>query len=177
MGFDVKSMSDWCLMVFYQCQTVRCLLSSPAQRNIGQWVLVLVLLAPVGAWLLRWEHHNVSRCHTRTHRMVASRPQGRNTLYCRLSPSHRVWSQVCQCWRRLASRMGLSCYTGYIESQEKSNSASLRLLLRLWSSARPESYTVKGLKRVLAAEVNLPHVITDWVTPANICQAKSWLNN
>jgi len=48
--------------------------------------------------------------------------------------------------------MSLSCYVGYIESQEKSQSASLRLLLRLWSSARPESYNVKGLKRVLAAE-------------------------
>ena len=50
--------------------------------------------------------------------------------------------------------MSLSCYVGYIESQEKSQSASLRLLLRLWSSARPESYNVKGLKRVLAAEVS-----------------------
>ena len=62
--------------------------------------------------------------------------------------------QVCQCWRRLAARMSLNCYVGYIESQEKSNSASLRLLLRLWSSARPDSYNVKGLKRVLAAEVS-----------------------
>merc|ERR1711971_99938 len=60
--------------------------------------------------------------------------------------------KVCQCWRRLAARMSLSCYVGYIESQEKSNSASLRLLLRLWSSAKPDSYNVKGLKRVLAAE-------------------------
>ena len=51
--------------------------------------------------------------------------------------------------------MGLSCYIGYIESQELNNSASLRLLLRLWSSAKPESYNVKGLKRVLAAEVSL----------------------
>ena len=50
--------------------------------------------------------------------------------------------------------MSLSCYVGYIESQEKSQSANLRLLLRLWSSARPESYTVAGLKRVLAAEVS-----------------------
>ena len=62
--------------------------------------------------------------------------------------------QVCQCWRRLAARMNLSCYVGYIQSQEKSNSASLRLLLRLWSSAKPDSYNVKGLKRVLAAEVS-----------------------
>merc|ERR1711971_944241 len=30
--------------------------------------------------------------------------------------------------------------------------ASLRLLLRLWSQAKPHSYNVKGLKRVLAAE-------------------------
>merc|ERR1719278_2217859 len=60
--------------------------------------------------------------------------------------------QVCQCWARLAARMNLSCYVGYIERQEKSNSASLRLLLRLWSSAKPDSYNVKGLKRVLAAE-------------------------
>merc|ERR1712223_2142797 len=60
--------------------------------------------------------------------------------------------KVCQCWRRLAARMNLSCYVGYIESQEKSQSASLRLLLRLWSSAKPDSYNVKGLKRVLAAE-------------------------
>ena len=51
--------------------------------------------------------------------------------------------------------MGLSCYVGYIESQELNNSASLRLLLRLWSSAKPENYNVKGLKRVLAAEVSL----------------------
>ena len=49
--------------------------------------------------------------------------------------------------------MNLSCYIGYIESQEKSNSASLRMLLRLWSSAKPECYNVKSLKRVLAAEV------------------------
>ena len=49
--------------------------------------------------------------------------------------------------------MNLSCYIGYIQSQEKSNSASLRMLLRLWSSAKPESYNVKSLKRVLAAEV------------------------
>ena len=62
--------------------------------------------------------------------------------------------QVCQGWRRLAARMSLSCYVGYIESQEKSNSASLRLLLRLWSQAKPDSYNVKGLKRVLAAEVS-----------------------
>merc|ERR1719445_1615234 len=48
--------------------------------------------------------------------------------------------------------MNLSCYIGYIQSQEKSNSASLRMLLRLWSSAKPASYNVKGLKRVLAAE-------------------------
>merc|ERR1712223_779527 len=60
--------------------------------------------------------------------------------------------KVCQCWRRLAGRMSLSCYVGYIESQEKSHSASLRLLLRLWSQAKPDSYNVKGLKRVLAAE-------------------------
>ena len=50
--------------------------------------------------------------------------------------------------------MGLSCYIGYIESQQLTNSASLRMLLRLWSSAKPDSYNVKGLKRVLAAEVN-----------------------
>ena len=50
--------------------------------------------------------------------------------------------------------MSLSCYVGYIQSQEKSNSASLRLLLRLWSQAKPDSYNVKGLKRVLAAEVS-----------------------
>jgi len=48
--------------------------------------------------------------------------------------------------------MNLSCYIGYIQSQEKSNSASLRMLLRLWSSAKPECYNVKNLKRVLAAE-------------------------
>jgi len=29
----------------------------------------------------------------------------------------------------------------------------LRLLLRLWSTAKPASYNVRGLKRVLAAEV------------------------
>ena len=51
--------------------------------------------------------------------------------------------------------MNLSCYIGYIQSQEKSNSASLRMLLRLWSSAKPESYNVKNLKRVLAAEVRI----------------------
>ena len=52
MGFDVKSMSDWCLMVFYQCQTVRCLLSSPAQRNIGQcW-----------CWCWCWWHQLVPDC-------------------------------------------------------------------------------------------------------------------
>ena len=34
-------------------------------------------------------------------------------------------------------------------------SASLRMLLRLWSSAKPESYNVKNLKRVLAAEVRI----------------------
>ena len=61
--------------------------------------------------------------------------------------------QVCGAWKRLGLRMNLSCYIGYIESQEKSNSASLRMLLRLWSSAKPECYNVKSLKRVLAAEV------------------------
>ena len=61
--------------------------------------------------------------------------------------------QVCQSWKKLGVRMNLSCYIGYIQSQEKSNSASLRMLLRLWSSAKPESYNVKSLKRVLAAEV------------------------
>ena len=66
------------------------------------------------------------------------------TLYC---------FQVCQSWKKLGVRMNLSCYVGYIQSQEKSNSASLRMLLRLWSSAKPESYNVKSLKRVLAAEV------------------------
>merc|ERR1712186_12615 len=60
--------------------------------------------------------------------------------------------KVCGAWKRLGLRMNLSCYIGYIESQEKSNSASLRMLLRLWSSAKPESYNVKNLKRVLAAE-------------------------
>jgi len=60
--------------------------------------------------------------------------------------------KVCQSWRRLGVRMNLSCYIGYIQSQEKSNSASLRMLLRLWSSAKPECYNVKNLKRVLAAE-------------------------
>jgi len=60
--------------------------------------------------------------------------------------------KVCQSWKKLGIRMNLSCYIGYIQSQEKSNSASLRMLLRLWSSAKPESYNVKNLKRVLAAE-------------------------
>lgn len=60
--------------------------------------------------------------------------------------------KVCQSWKKLGVRMNLSCYVGYIQSQEKSNSASLRMLLRLWSSAKPESYNVKSLKRVLAAE-------------------------
>jgi len=60
--------------------------------------------------------------------------------------------KVCQSWKKLGVRMNLSCYIGYIQSQEKSNSASLRMLLRLWSSAKPESYNVKSLKRVLAAE-------------------------
>jgi len=60
--------------------------------------------------------------------------------------------KVCQSWKKLGVRMGLSCYIGYIESQEKSNSASLRMLLRLWSSAKPECYNVKNLKRILAAE-------------------------
>ncbi len=63
--------------------------------------------------------------------------------------------QVCQSWKKLGIRMNLSCYIGYIQSQEKSNSASLRMLLRLWSSAKPESYNVKNLKRVLAAEVRI----------------------
>jgi len=60
--------------------------------------------------------------------------------------------KVCQSWKKLGIRMNLSCYIGYIQSQEKSNSASLRMLMRLWSSAKPESYNVKNLKRVLAAE-------------------------
>ena len=60
--------------------------------------------------------------------------------------------------------MSLSCYVGYIESQEKSHSASLRLLLRLWSQAKPDSYNVKGLKRVLAAEVSAgSSVLTDCI--------------
>ncbi len=63
--------------------------------------------------------------------------------------------QVCQSWKKLGIRMNLSCYIGYIQSQEKSNSASLRMLLRLWSSAKPESDNVKNLKRVLAAEVSM----------------------
>merc|ERR1712032_535439 len=72
-----------------------------------------------------------------------------NTLYFVTSCKY---FQVCQSWKKLGIRMNLSCYIGYIQSQEKSNSASLRMLLRLWSSAKPESYNVKNLKRVLAAE-------------------------
>ena len=97
--------------------------------------------------------------HTRSDRMAAGRSKGEFPLQYFLKEDDNercaLLLQVCQCWRRLAARMNLSCYVGYIQSQEKSNSASLRLLLRLWSSAKPDSYNVKGLKRVLAAEVSV----------------------
>lgn len=71
----------------------------------------------------------------------------------------KCYFKVCQSWKKLGIRMNLSCYIGYIQSQEKSNSASLRMLLRLWSSAKPESYNVKNLKRVLAAEVSIERTL------------------
>ena len=77
-------------------------------------------------------------------------PEKKSTYHLKI-----YFCQVCQSWKKLGIRMNLSCYIGYIQSQEKSNSASLRMLLRLWSSAKPESYNVKNLKRVLAAEVSM----------------------
>ena len=64
--------------------------------------------------------------------------------------------QVCQSWRGLASHLNFGCHLGSLEKHGGEDSGSLRLLLRLWSTAKPASYNVKGLKRVLAAEVGIP---------------------
>ena len=63
--------------------------------------------------------------------------------------------QVCQSWRGLASHLNFGCHLGSLEKHGGEDSGSLRLLLRLWSTAKPASYNVKGLKRVLAAEVGI----------------------
>jgi len=60
--------------------------------------------------------------------------------------------KVCQAWRGLAYRMNLGSYIVSIETEGGEDSVCLRLLLRLWSTAKPASYNVRGLKRVLAAE-------------------------
>eukprot|EP00090_Calanus_glacialis_P027992 TRINITY_DN4469_c0_g1_i4.p1 TRINITY_DN4469_c0_g1~~TRINITY_DN4469_c0_g1_i4.p1 ORF type:complete len:467 (+),score=156.04 TRINITY_DN4469_c0_g1_i4:630-2030(+) len=60
--------------------------------------------------------------------------------------------KVCQSWKCLASRLNFGCHLGSLEKHGGGEAGSLRLLLRLWSTAKPASYNVRGLKRVLAAE-------------------------
>jgi len=60
--------------------------------------------------------------------------------------------KVCESWRLLASRLNFACHIGSLDKHGGGDSGSLRLLLRLWSSLKPASYNVRGLKRVLAAE-------------------------
>lgn len=60
--------------------------------------------------------------------------------------------KVCQSWRGIATRLNFGCHLGSLDKHGGGDTGSLRLLLRLWSTAKPASYNVKGLKRVLAAE-------------------------
>ena len=61
---------------------------------------------------------------------------------------------MCQRWKSLARRLNLGWYIPSIERLRGDDSGQLRMVMRLWRDTFPDSYTVRGCKNMLAAEVS-----------------------